>query len=63
MSNERTIDPATILLAIKTTQAVATTLLGVIEAIETIKNGDPDKVDLEELKKQLLNLPDLPVDD
>jgi len=36
-------------------------LLGeMTKAIEFLKNGDPDKVDVSKMKKMLLELPDLP---
>ena len=33
---------------------------GIIEAIQTIKNGHPEDVDLTKLRKKLMALPDLP---
>ena len=54
-------DPATILLIVRGMQQFTLLSLSLVQAIESIKNGDPDKVDLDELRQQLLQLPDLPV--
>ena len=54
------VDPATVILALKTAQTVAKAMIGIIDAIEEIKKGDPNKVDLQKLKEELLALSDLP---
>jgi len=53
-------DPATILLIIRSLQQLTVLSVTMLNAIESIKHGNPDDVDLESLKQQVMNLPDLP---
>jgi len=50
---------ATIVTLIETISALTELGISTVQAIEKLKNGDPSKVDLTELKMQLMRLPDL----
>lgn len=49
----------TIISLIEAVTALAQVGISTVNAIEKLKNGKPDEVDVTELKKVLLSLPDL----
>jgi len=56
----KAMDPGTILLILKSIQQLTFMSFALVNAIEAIRNGNPDNVDLDSLKQQLMQLPDLP---
>lgn len=57
---DKFMDPGTILLILKSVQQLTFMSFALVNALEAIRNGDPNSVDLDALKQQLMQLPDLP---
>ena len=59
-NKDSVMNPTSVITILQTINSIALTINGIIDAIEYLKNGNPDAIDIEKLRLQLLNLPDLP---
>ena len=57
---EEAANPTGLITILQTINSLLLLVNETVTAIEYLKNGDPDKVDVAKLKKMLMELPNLP---
>ena len=60
MSMDKDLNPTSVITMMQAINSLIRLVNDTVIAIEKLKNGNPDEVDIEALKKKLLELPDLP---